>query len=95
MRRGLIALSVMCLVVWGAAIWRMTAPPAVASLPTLAVLPSVTASLIPLATATPSLTPTATPTLTPTPTATVTPSLTPTLATRVLHITAVMPGVTT
>ena len=70
--------------------------PAVA-LPTLMVLPSLTPSQTPMDTPTPTDTPTATstPTSTTTPTATATdlPSQTPTLSTRVLEISAVMPGV--
>ena len=60
-------------------------------IPTLAVLPSVTPSATPPLTLTPSSTPTFTATLTPS--ATETPLPSPTLATRVLVITAVMPGV--
>jgi hypothetical protein len=59
----------------------------------------ITPSATPSATATiqitlsPTATPTLTPTITPTPTASPTPTITPTLATRVLEVTAVMPGV--
>jgi hypothetical protein len=63
--------------------------------PPVEVTPSVTATATTTVEVTPP--PTATPTLTPTPsptsTATPTPTNTPTLATRVLEITAVMPGV--
>jgi hypothetical protein len=66
-------------------------------LPTLMMLPSLTPSdtptRIPSATDTPTATVTLTLTYTPTATATLTPTLTPTLSTRVLEISAVMPGV--
>ena len=66
-------------------------------LPTRAVLPSLTPSDTLTRTQTPSKTATATPTLTSTPThtatATATSTQTPTLATRIIQISAVMPGV--
>lgn len=69
----------------------------VAALPTMAVLPSLTPSQTPTDAPTPTPTPTttSTPTLTLSPSATATepPTVTPTLATRVLEIHAVMPGV--
>ncbi len=54
---------------------------------TMTASPTVEITILP--TATPTLTPTPSPTSTPTPT----PTITPTLATRVLEVTAVMPGV--
>lgn len=96
-RRFLRVLIVMTLIPWIGALLLLRADlSAPTPLPTLFVLPSLTPSF------TPSVTPTATPTLVPpTLTATVTPSatwtpsptLTPTLATRVLQMSAVMPGV--
>ncbi|MBZ0302889.1 MAG: hypothetical protein K8J31_24300, partial [Anaerolineae bacterium] len=76
---------------------RASRPEGAVALPTLMVLPSLMPSLTPTATPTPSNTLTATrtstPTATPTATATEPPTLTPTLSTRVLEISAVMPGV--
>jgi hypothetical protein len=69
----------------------------VVALPTVFVLPSLMPSHTPTDTLTSTHTPTttSTPTITPSPTATTTalPTLTPTLSTRVLEISAVMPGV--
>ena len=67
----------------------------VAALPTVFVLPSETPTSTPTRTPTATHTSTATltPTATTTPTATATLTLTPTLATRVVEISAVMPGV--
>jgi hypothetical protein len=99
MRWWIRVLGVICVTVWSVALSRVIRPQvdAVASLPTLMVLPSVTASTTPTRTQTatdsPSPTSTLTATLTATATATATLTLTPTLATRVLEIHAVMPGV--
>jgi len=99
MRRWVRILGSLCVVVWVIVLYRLLAPnePLVTGLPTLMVLPSLTPSSTPTRTptATKALTPTPTltPSLTATPTATATPTLTPTLTTRVLEISAVMPGV--
>ncbi len=70
MRRFLLILAVLCLVTWGTVFYLLFErnEQAIAALPTLMVLPSLT----------PSDTPTRTPLATDTPTATITPSLTPT-----------------
>lgn len=95
----LLPLFILCIVTGILAIWliQRTQQQTVAALPTLFVLPSLTATSTsshtpgPTLTATP--TDTATPTSTPTATATFTPTLTPTLAARLIEIEAVMPGV--
>ncbi len=99
MRRVLVFLAVLCLMTWGTAaflLFRQSQADNV-PLPTLMVLPSVTPSHTPTHTPTVTVTPTATATFTPTATATATatftPTPTPTLATRVLDIQAIMPGV--
>jgi hypothetical protein len=94
----MICLGVMCVLIWGAAASVLLRPVGNAtSLPTLMILPSLTSTLKPTRTPAPTNTPTLTATLTatatPTATTTSTPTLTPTLATRVLEISAVMPGV--
>jgi hypothetical protein len=63
--------------------------------PQVEISPSATITASPTVeiTLAPTATPTLTPTNTPTPTASPTPTITPTLATRVLEVTAVMPGV--
>jgi len=63
--------------------------------PPVEITPSATITASPTVESTlaPTATPTLTPTVTSTPTASPTPTITPTLATRVLEITAVMPGV--
>ncbi|MBZ0275485.1 MAG: hypothetical protein K8I60_05045, partial [Anaerolineae bacterium] len=93
MRRVLVFLAVLCLVTWGTVAFLLVQRFQADNepLPTLMVLPSVTPSRTP--THTPTATATFTPTATPTATATFTPTPTPTLATRVLDIQAVMPGV--
>src|SRR5690606_6571470 len=99
MRRFLLILVVLCLVTWCTVFYLLFErnAQATAALPTLMVLPSLTPSNTlthtPLATDTPTATATLTPTYTPTATATFTPTLTPTLSTRVVEISAVMPGV--
>ncbi len=99
MRRFVLILAVLCLVMWGTVFYLLfeRRDQATAALPTLMVLPSLTPSdtptRTPMATDTLTATATLTPTYTPTATATFTPTLTPTLATRVLDISAVMPGV--
>jgi hypothetical protein len=89
MRRFLLILGMLCLIAWGTAFYLLLEQggQATAMLPTLMVLPSFTPSDTPTATAT------LTPTYTATATATFTPTLTPTLSTRVVEISAVMPGV--
>ncbi|MEO8608799.1 MAG: hypothetical protein ABI690_12990 [Chloroflexota bacterium] len=99
MRRFLLVMAALCLVTWGTAVYLLFNPAgrSTAALPTLMVLPSLTPSRTPTRTptATDTLTATATftPTDTPTATATFTPTLTPTLSTRVVEISAIMPGV--
>lgn len=99
MRRFLLVMTALCLMVWGTALYLLLDPfgSSTAVLPTLMVLPSLTPSLTLTHTVTPTHTPTATPTFTPTytptSTATFTPTATPTLSTRVIEISAVMPGV--
>jgi len=99
MRRFLLILAVLCLVTWGTVLFLLFNPVghSTAVLPTLMVLPSLTASntatRTPTRTDTPTATATLTATYTPTATATFTPTLTPTLSTRVVEISAVMPGV--
>ncbi len=99
MRRWVKILGGLCALVWGVALYGLMAPKDImtAGLPTLMVLPSLTpsstATQTPTATRTLTSTPTMTPSLTATPTATATQTLTPTLATHVLEISAVMPGV--
>jgi hypothetical protein len=94
----LIIMATLSLLAWGGVLLLdQSHTPPVLTLPTLAVLPSLTASNTPTRTSTPTNTPTetATPTATTTLTATATqtPTHTPTLSTRVLEISAVMPGV--
>src|SRR5690606_24677314 len=93
MRRFLLILAVLCLVTWGTVFYLLFErnEEATAALPTLMVLPSLTPSNTP--TRTLMATDTATTTATLTPTYTATPTLTPTLSTRVVEISAVMPGV--
>jgi hypothetical protein len=99
MRRWVKVLGGLCALVWGVALYGLMGPKdiMIAGLPTLMVLPSLTPSSTPTQTPTATRTLTPTPTLTPsltaTPTTTATQTLTPTLATRVLEISAVMPGV--
>lgn len=99
MRRFLLVLAALCLVTWGTVLYLQVDPTGhrTAALPTLMVLPSLTPSGTPTRTPTATDTPTATVTFTPTytltATATFTPTLTPTLSTRVVEISAVMPGV--
>lgn len=99
MRRFLLVLAALCLIVWGTALYLLlkSSERATAALPTLMVLPSLTPSAsptrTPIATDTLTATATFTPTYTPTATATFTPTVTPTLSTRVVEISAVMPGV--
>src|SRR5690606_9219920 len=99
MRRFLLILTVLCLVTWGTVFYLLFERnvQATAALPTLMVLPSPipsnTPTRTPLATDTPTATATLTPTYTATPAATFTPTLPPTLSTRVVEISAVMPGV--
>ncbi len=99
MRRFLLMLAVLCLMTWGTVFYLLfeQRDQATAALPTLMVLPSLTPSNTPTrtppATDIPTATATLTPTYTATPSATFTPTLTPTLATRVVAISAVMPGV--
>lgn len=99
-RRILWILMIACVVVWGIA--ALLSVPllnqlSADDLPTLMVLPSLTPSARPTATPLPTITSTPTQTFTATSTATVTPSASPTatatLATRVLSLSAVMPGV--
>lgn len=91
--------AALCLVTWGTVFYLLfeRSDHATAALPTLMVLPSLTASntatRTPTRTHTPTATATLTATYTPTATATFTPTLTPTLSTRVVEINAVMPGV--
>lgn len=99
MQRWVRGLGVICVAVWSVAFYGVIGRQAdvMGSLPTLMVLPSVTASVTPTrnltVTDTPSPTATLTATLTATTTVTATLTLTPTLATRVLEMHAVMPGV--
>ncbi|MEZ4667744.1 MAG: hypothetical protein R3E39_07485 [Anaerolineae bacterium] len=99
MRRLLLVMVALCLLTWGTALYLLLMPKAhsTAFLPTRMVLPSVTPSHIPsrtpTATSSPTATPTSTFTRTATLTATFTPTSTATLATRVVEINAVMPGV--
>ncbi len=91
-RLVLLMLAVLCIAAWAAAIVLLRAQTTSGEvvIPTLMVLPSLT----PSPTSTPSLTPSTTPTITQTPTLTPTPETpTATLATRVIEITAYMPGV--
>jgi hypothetical protein len=98
MRRFLLILGMLCLITWGTVFYLLFARDEYATtmLPTLMGLPSLTASGTPTRTPTATDTPTATatpmPTSTPTATGTFTPTLTPTLSTRVVEISAVMPG---
>lgn len=94
----LLILAALCLAAWTAVfVLRRSQVQTTVALPTLRVLPSPTRTPTSTHTPTPTQTPTAT--TTPTRTATVTatstytPTQTPTLATRVLEIYAVMPGV--
>src|SRR5262245_43647186 len=98
-RHRLAALAAVCLIPWTAALFLVVhptweSPPAI---PTRLALPSLTPSatltMTPTSTSTATATATATPTATATAISSATPSDTPTLATRVLEITAVMPGV--
>ncbi|MEO1442970.1 MAG: hypothetical protein AAFV33_21395, partial [Chloroflexota bacterium] len=101
----LLILAVSSLVTWALVfVLRGSQSDLVAVLPTLFVLPSETPTATPTrvrvdtahsptATHTPTATLTPTATATPSTTATLTPTLTPTLATRVVEISAVMPGV--
>lgn len=92
MRRFVVVLMALCVFVWSAAfvLLQTRSSGRVVDIPTLMVLPSLT----PTSTSTPTLTPSTTPTITRTPTFTATPETpTPTLATRVIEITAYMPGV--
>ncbi|MEP6987079.1 MAG: hypothetical protein ABI970_15845, partial [Chloroflexota bacterium] len=99
-RRILWILFMACVVVWGIAAF-LSVPLlnelSADDLPTLMVLPSLTPSARPTATPLPTITSTPTQTFTATSTATSTASATPTstatLATRVLSLSAVMPGV--
>ncbi len=91
-RRVLVVLVLLCLLTWSAVfvLLRAQPPDRVVVIPTLMVLPSLT----PSPTSTPTLTPSTTSTITQTPTLTPTPETpTATLATRVIEITAYMPGV--
>lgn len=91
-RRVLVVLVLLCLLTWSAVfvLMRVQPPDRVVVIPTLMVLPSLT----PSPTSTSTLTPSTTPTITQTPTLTPTPETpTATLATRVIEITAYMPGV--
>ena len=94
-RRLLPLLAELCLTAWAAAFFLLNSQVnrSAVILPTLMVLPSLTPTITLSPTYTPSLTLTASPTWTPFPTETAVPSVTPTLATRVLEIAAVMPGV--
>ena len=94
----LLILAVSSLATWALVfVLRGSQSDPVVALPTLFVLPSepptFTPTRTPTATHTPTITLTPTATTTPTATATLTPTLTPTLATRVVEISAVMPGV--
>jgi hypothetical protein len=99
MRRFLLILTVLCLATWGTVFYLLLerSEHATAMLPTLMALhsltPSDTPTHAPTATHTLTATATPTPTYTPTATATFTPTLTPTLSTRVVEISAIMPGV--
>ena len=99
MRRFVLGLVVLCLMMGGTGLYILftRGGTSMAALPTLMMLPSMTPShtstRTPRATNTPTATATLTSTATSTATATFTPTLTPTLATRVLNISAVMPGV--
>ena len=97
MRRPfLLGLLVINLLVWGSAGALLVYPrlrEVSVVLPTLAVLPSLTPTSTWTASRIPSQTPTFTPTLTASPTPSLTPTATPTLATHVLEITAIMPGI--
>jgi hypothetical protein len=97
MRRPfVIALLAINLLVWGSAGVLLVYPrlrEVSLVLPTLAVLPSLTPTSTWTPSRIPSQTPTFTPTLTASPTPSLTPTATPTLATRVIEITAIMPGV--
>ncbi len=91
-RLVLLMLAVLCLAAWAAAMVLLRAQTTSDEvvIPTLMVLPSLT----PSPTSTLTLTPSTTPTFTQTPTLTATPETpTATLATRVIDITAYMPGV--
>jgi len=94
---GLGVLALLPLLVAGVLLHTVGRGDPVAALPTLFVLPSETPTFTPTRTPTATHTPTATltptATTTPTSTMTLTPTLTPTLATRVVEISAVMPGV--
>jgi hypothetical protein len=89
----LIALAMLCISAWGAAIFLYTRSPQgrVVVVPTLMVLPSLTPTPTASATSTPPETSTDFPTQTAT--VTVTPSLTATLTERLLVVSAAMPGV--
>ena len=94
MRRfALPALAAHCLAAWGTAIFMLTRSlqSRVIIIPTLMVLPSLTATDTPSSTLMPTGTPTATPTETSFPT--LTPTLTSTLNEQLLVVSAVMPGV--
>lgn len=99
MRRFLLFLVLLCLLMWGTVFYLLfeRSDHATVMLPTLMVLPSLTSSKTPtrtpIGTDTLTATATLTSTYTPTATATFTPTMTPTLSTRVLEISAVMPGV--
>ncbi len=99
-RRIVWGLVCACGIVWGLAAYLsfpLLAQPAAESIPTLMVLPSLTPSARPTATPLPTITATPSQTFTATASATVTASATPTatatLATRVLSLNAIMPGV--
>ncbi|MDX2139392.1 MAG: hypothetical protein SF123_15010 [Chloroflexota bacterium] len=92
-RTTLLLLVLLCLPVWAVLVYsviQLNAPGKLTILPTLAILTTAEPTLTPLPTAT--LTPTIMPTFTAEPTVAPTEAL-PTLATRVLEISAVMPGV--
>jgi hypothetical protein len=93
----LLTLFLLCVMTGTLAVWLIqdSQRQNVAVLPTLFVLPSLTPTSTASHTPSPSqtATPTETATSTPTATATFTPTLTPTLATRLIEIEAVMPGV--
>jgi hypothetical protein len=99
-RSILLGLGILTLIPWVVALLLLRIPgrgAALRALPTLLVLPSLTPSHTPnptdTLTHTPSPTSTPTATATPTANASALPTLTPTLATRVVEINAVMPGV--
>jgi len=96
-RRILVALIVLAIIPWaGVLVFLHAQTPNLAALPTLLVLPTLTPSITLSLTSPPSVTPvppTLMPSFTPSATGTAAPTLTPTLATRVLEISAVMPGV--